>query len=179
MEAIDITIKDRRKAGVRPASKRSPRTDMTPMVDLGFLLISFFVMTTELSKPRLASLNMPADGPPTSLGKSEALTVLIGSVNSVYYYEGSWEQAVAEERIKKTNLSAEGLRRVIIEKKKWMDTNKTGEASSGLMLLIKPTEMADYKQVVDVLDETMINNVKKYAIVKTEKEELGWLKQHQ
>ena len=64
MEAINIEVVDRRRAGVSRPKKHNPKTDMTPMVDLGFLLISFFVMTTELSKPRVAQLNMPKEGPP-------------------------------------------------------------------------------------------------------------------
>jgi len=57
MYAIDVAATHRRKAGVKNLKKERPKIDMTPMVDLGFLLISFFVITTELSEPRSATLN--------------------------------------------------------------------------------------------------------------------------
>lgn len=68
LELINIAIRDRRRTGISRPKKYNPKTDMTPMVDLGFLLISFFVMTTELSKPRIAPLNMPKEGPPIPVG---------------------------------------------------------------------------------------------------------------
>ena len=180
MEAINITIGDRRRAGVSRPKKNNPKTDMTPMVDLGFLLISFFVMTTELSKPRVAPLNMPKEGRPMPLGNSNALTVLLAGDDNVYYYHGIWEDAVAANGIVKTSLySGDGLRKVIIEKKRWLDTNDKKEGRNGLMMLIKSTEETPYKNVIDALDETMINDVRKYALVKMETEEATWIKEQQ
>ena len=68
MNSIDTTAIRRRKAGVKGQKKETLKIDMTPMVDLGFLLITFFIVTTELSKPRTANLNMPKDGPPIPVG---------------------------------------------------------------------------------------------------------------
>ena len=62
MAEINSTTNDRRRLGTC-CKKQTPKTDMTPMVDLGFLLISFFVITTELSTPMVTNLNMPKDGP--------------------------------------------------------------------------------------------------------------------
>jgi biopolymer transport protein ExbD len=154
--------------------------DMTPMVDLGFLLISFFVMTAELSKPKVAQLNMPKEGPPTPLAKSNALTVLLAGDENVYYYHGNWIDAVEANGIVKTSLySSEGLRKVILDKKQWLEKNDKKEGRNGLMLLIKSTDETPYKNVIDALDETMINDVRKYALVKMEKEEVAWLKERQ
>jgi biopolymer transport protein ExbD len=180
MEAINIAVNDRRRAGVRRPKRNNPKTDMTPMVDLGFLLISFFVMTTELSKPRVAPLNMPKEGAETLLGNSNALTVLLAGDDNVYYYHGNWQEAVAGNNIVKTSLySPDGLRKVIMEKKNWLDVHDSKEGHNGLMMLIKSTGETPYKNIVDALDETMINDVRKYALVKMEAEESAWLKERQ
>ena len=78
--------------------RHSLKTDMTPMVDLGFLLISFFIFTTQMNKPVVTSLNMPHDGPPSTLGMSNALTVLLGDNHSIYYYEGEMKTALSDGR---------------------------------------------------------------------------------
>ena len=156
--------------------KHSVRTDMTPMVDLGFLLIAFFVMTTELSKPSVVKLNMPMDGPPMDLGNSNALTVLLDGTDRVYYYNGNWEEASAKNEIYKTNLSvSNGLGKVIREKQKWLDAINKKEGHNGLMLLIKAGKQASYENVIDALDEAMINVVKKYAVLPAEAEESAWI----
>jgi biopolymer transport protein ExbD len=155
----------------------NPKTDMTPMVDLGFLLISFFVMTTELSKPAVAPLNMPKEGPSIPLGNSNALTVLLAGGDSAYYYHGNWKDALLADKIEKTSIySVDGLRKVIMEKKKWLHAHERKEGGNGLMLLIKSTSETSYKNLVDVLDETLINDVRKYALVKMEVEEAAWIK---
>lgn len=163
-----------RRRGVRRAVHAMPRVDMTPMVDLGFLLVAFFVMTTRLSEPVVTRLNMPREGPPMTLGESNALTVLLGSNNSVYYYQGEWDSS----KVVKTSFSVQdGIGRVIREHQRFLaDANVSAEGRDGLMLLIKAGDQAPYSSVIDALDEALINGVKRYAIVKTGKEELEFLK---
>ena len=135
---------------------------MTPMVDLGFLLITFFVFTAELSKPSVVKLNMPKDGPPILLGNSNALTILLDENDLVYYYHRDWKEASATGRVFKTNFSvSNGLGKVIREKQQWLDINEKKEGRNGLMLLIKAGKGASYQNVIDALDEAMINNCKK------------------
>ncbi|MBL7720625.1 MAG: biopolymer transporter ExbD, partial [Chitinophagaceae bacterium] len=93
----------RKRAGVRKMIKHYLKVDMTPMVDLGFLLISFFVITTELSKPTVMNLAMPAEGEPTDLANSAALTVLTKG-NSIYYYQGEWEEAIMKAKVEPVEL---------------------------------------------------------------------------
>lgn len=168
----------RKKAGIRRMVKHNLKIDMTPMVDLGFLLISFFVITTELSKPTVMQLNMPKDGTGSELGKSNALTILLHKNNNIYYYHGDWKNAIEEGGIIQTNFSGkDGLRKVIMEKQNSLDRNsKMKEGRNGLMMLIKSAEEASYKNVVDVLDEATISTVKKYAVIKISEEEKEWLK---
>lgn len=184
MSYIDTTnnndsVCSRNQPGVRRMVKHNLKIDMTPMVDLGFLLISFFVITTELSKPTAMQLNMPKDGGDSELGESNALTILLGKHNTVYYYHGNWKNASESGGIIQTNFSGkDGLRKVIIEKQSALGRNKKmNEGRNGLMMLIKPAEEAFYKNVVDVLDEATISTVKKYAVIKISKEEKEWLKQ--
>jgi biopolymer transport protein ExbD len=167
----------RRRAGVGRMKRHSVKTDMTPMVDLGFLLIAFFVMTTELNKPTVINLNMPKSGPPTTLGNSNALTILLDNNDRVYYYPGDWKEALANGQVFKTNFSeSKGLGKVIREKQKWLDANSKKEVRDGLMLLIKPGNGANYKNVINTLDEALINDVKKYVLLPVEPEETEWMK---
>src|SRR6267378_946675 len=74
--------------GVKKSKKLSTRVDLTPMVDLGFLLITFFIFTTTMSKPRTMRLFLPKDSPnPNVVKKSAVLTILLGKNNLIYYYE--------------------------------------------------------------------------------------------
>lgn len=168
----------RPRAGVRRAGKLNCRIDMTPMVDLGFLLISFFVITTELSKPTIMKLQMPANGTGTEIGESYAMTVIPAAGNRLYYYFGKWEKALQEGKIYSTGYSGENsLRNSIMEKQRALDNNpNTPEGRDGLMLLMKPTSGADYKNIVDVFDETAICLVKKYALLRISPAEEAWVK---
>lgn len=176
--ANESPVTPRKRRGVIGMIKHNLRVDMTPMVDLGFLLITFFVITTELAKPTAMNLYMPKDGPPTELGASNALSVLLDK-DKIYYYNGDWNEAIKTGGIIETNLSGTAdLRKIISEKQQLLDvTQKNKEGRSGLMLLIKPGNDVSYKTVVDVLDETTISMVKKYAIVKQSPDEKTWLKE--
>ncbi len=165
------------KAGVRRMIKHTLRIDMTPMVDLGFLLISFFVITTEMSKPTAMNLYMPKDGPPSPIANSNALTIIPAADNTLYYYFGNWEEAEKTSSVHKTNYAGNNsIRDIIIARQQQLDADvKSKEKRDGLMLLIKPTSEASYKNMVDVLDEATINMVKRYAVLKLSAEEMKWV----
>ena len=178
MTEIPARANERRRRGVCRMKRHSVRTDMTPMVDLGFLLITFFVFTAELSKPSVIKLNMPTDGPPILLGNSNALTFLLDDKNVVYYYHGDWKEASATGQVFKTNLSVtNGLGKVIRDTQQWLDVNNKKEKRNGLMLLIKAGKGASYQNVIDALDEAMIHIVTKYAILPVEPGEAAWMKE--
>jgi biopolymer transport protein ExbD len=179
LTGTDNSSTTRKRPGVRRMLKHNLKVDMTPMVDLGFLLITFFVITTELSKPTMMNLYMPKDGPPIDLGESNALSFLLGKDNAVYYYNGDWENAKKENEIFKTTYSGvDGMRKIINEKQRRLDAfiNKNKEGRDGLMLLIKAGKEASYKNVIAVLDEVTINIVKKYAVVKLSADETDFLR---
>ncbi len=144
--------------GVKKAKKMSTRVDLTPMVDLGFLLITFFIFTTTMSQPTAMKLNLPkdADKPEdqTLAKESAVLTVMLGKDNNVFYYEGKLDPAGAN--FKSSNFKE--IRTVIIDKKRRTD-------EKDFVVILKPNEESTYRNVVDILDEMSINVVKRYALV--------------
>lgn len=144
--------------GVKKAKKLSTRVDMTPMVDLGFLLITFFIFTATMSSPSAMPLYMPKDTEKdeeqNKAKESGALTVLLGKDNSVYYYEGQ----LAPDASNFTSTNFKGIRDVIIRKKK-------NTPPDDLVIVIKPNDEATYKNTIDILDEMTINDVKRFAMI--------------
>jgi biopolymer transport protein ExbD len=151
------------------------RIDMTPMVDLGFLLITFFIFTTTMSDKTTMRLYMPHDGDSSVLGESKVLTVLLGNNNKVYAFEGTFEDALKNNKIIATSYDeSDGIGNQVREKQKQLlQLNKKDD----LVFLIKPTKQSTYKNVIDALDEATINGVKKYMIVDASSQENQFLKE--
>jgi biopolymer transport protein ExbD len=178
MAQIDNTAHRRKGKSFSHSKKQILRIDMTPMVDLGFLLITFFVFTTTMTTPKATDLFMPKEGDNQPLPNSLALSLLLDDDNKVYYYHGDFEEAVKANKIFETNYSTyEGIGKIIRQKQKDIDASgKFTDGRKGLMLLIKPTSKSNYKNVVDALDEAVINDVKKYAIIEPGADELQFIK---
>ncbi|MFT4095327.1 MAG: biopolymer transporter ExbD [Niabella sp.] len=167
----------------------SLRIDMTPMVDLGFLLITFFIFTATLNEPRTFSLYMPkGDEGSTLVPESGALNIIIDKQGRLYYYEGK----PTDNRTAYKTASLTTIRKVIIDKKMDVISKYRQDADcearavanhadpgdcrqKDLMVLIKPAKDADYKNIVGVLDEMTINKIARYAIVDPEKEDLDFI----
>ncbi len=164
------------RPGINQKPKSSPAIDMTPMVDLGFLLIAFFVVTAELTRPASMNLAMPVDGPPSELADSNTLTFLLDKQDRIYYYQGGWKKAKKTAAIFRTDYSARGLRKVITNRQRDLDAVNRNTGHNELMLLIKASTGASYRNVVDILDEATINVVRKYALVPLSPGETDWLK---
>jgi biopolymer transport protein ExbD len=148
------------------------RIDMTPMVDLGFLLIAFFIFTTTMAEPTVMKLYMPNDKDSSKMAESNVLTVLLGNNNKVYAYEGTFDNAVQENGIIATNYDeGDGIGNLIRKKQKLLQQSNKKNGKADPVLLIKPTQKCTYKNVVDALDEATINSVKKYMIVTPSAEE--------
>jgi biopolymer transport protein ExbD len=180
MAQIENTSTVRKGKSFSHHKKQILRIDMTPMVDLGFLLITFFVFTSTISAPTVTDLFMPKDDvdSPQPLPKSLALTLLLDDHDKIYYYNGDFNEAANTNKIFETNYSTyEGVGKIIRQKQKDIDASgKFADGRRGLMLLIKPTSESVYKNVVDALDEAVINDVKKYAIVEPANEEISYIK---
>ena len=155
----------RQKAGVRQLIKHNLKIDMTPMVDLGFLLISFFVITTELNRPKAMDLYMPHEGPPTDAAISKTITLLTGAGNKLFYYYGEEKDAGITNPVMQASWDEnKGIGKIIREKQLGLDKEKGGR--NEMVVIIKPGKESTYKNVVDILDEMTINGVTRYAVVK-------------
>jgi biopolymer transport protein ExbD len=146
--------------------KASTKVDMTPMVDLAFLLITFFMLTTTFGKPQAMLVNMPdktSDNQQQALKESKALTILLGEGDKVFYFQGLQNQDLIA-----TDYSAKGIRDVLLQKNKEID---------GLVVLIKAHARARYKNIVDMLDEMHITNTQRYAIVDMTDDDLAKLEE--
>lgn len=148
------------------------KIDMTPMVDLGFLLITFFIFTTSLSTPAVTKLIMPKQGPPEPVPEKTLLTALIDK-EKVFVYEGAFEKAVAAGSVVLTGYHAQtGLGFYIRQKQKLLEA---GHHKDKLMVAIKPLQTASYQDVMNALDEMLINNVQRYGIINVTDEEAQFL----
>ena len=180
MAQIENTANVRKGKTFSHHKKQIIRIDMTPMVDLGFLLITFFVFTTTMSTPKATDLFMPKDDTahPQPLPNSLALSLLLDDNNKVYYYNGDFKEAVNANKVYETNYSTYGgIGKIIRQKQKDIDASgKFAYGRKGLMLLIKPTPGSVYKNVIDALDEAVINDVRKYAIVEPASEEIIYIR---
>jgi len=144
-----------KKGGKIRSKKSSTRIDMTPMVDLAFLLLTFFILTTTLSKPQTMEITMPEkpkpDDKPPEVNEKKVLTLVLGANDKVYWYVG-----ITEPEAKKVDFSKDGIRKVLIEKKAEI---------RDLIVLIKAMDDSKYKNMVDILDEITITSIQRYAIV--------------
>lgn len=161
--------------GVKKGKKLSTRVDLTPMVDLGFLLITFFMFTTTLQQPKTMEINMPykdeqvEEEQQTKIKESTALTVLLSKNHRIYYYEGIGSDPEKPPQLNVTYFKPkDGIRDVIINKKKMVNdlklSGQLGEKDQAT-ILIKPDSTSTYDDLVNILDEMSINDVRVYAIV--------------
>ncbi|QIL77031.1 ExbD/TolR family protein [Hymenobacter sp. HDW8] len=151
---------NRRKHGRRFSSKRVP--DMTPMVGLGFMLVTFFIIAGNFTKAAVINLAMPGhrtycDPPPIcdfGCGQSR-VTLLVGQDRQIHYFFGL-NAPEKQPELYTTNFGEKGLRQMLLQRK---------QQNPNIVVLIKTTTDAKYQDMVDVLDEMNITNQRKYAMV--------------
>ncbi|GAB3180275.1 ExbD/TolR family protein [Telluribacter humicola] len=155
------------------SKKMSTRVDMTPMVDLGFLLITFFMLATTMTKPTSMTLNVPdkqdkkEEQQTEPLKASKVLTIFMGRNNDIWYLDGvAADDDNAETALKKASYGTE-IRDVIFKSKTRINSqNPKDEAGNDpFVVVLKPTPVSTYKNMVDVLDEMAITKTKRYALV--------------
>jgi len=172
--------------------KMSTRVDFTPMVDLGFLLITFFMLATTLSKPQTMEVALPSkdkvsEADQLKIKASRAITILLAKDSKVYYYEGTRENDI-DPVLNQTDFSPNGIRQFLIKKnydimvrirdlrteqtsKKLSDKefekrkNEIIDNKKAPIVIIKGTEDASYQSLINILDEMAICNIGRYAVV--------------
>jgi len=145
----------KKKGGKVRAKRSSTRIDMTPMVDLAFLLLTFFVMTTTLNKPQTMEITMPEKPKPgdemPEINEKNVLTLVLGENDKIYWYMG-----ITDPKVEVSNFSATGIRKILLGKKAELPK---------LVVLIKAMDEAKYKNMVDIMDEMNISTMQRFALV--------------
>jgi biopolymer transport protein ExbD len=166
------------------SKKQNSKVDLTAMVDLAFLLITFFMLTTSLSKPQSMDLALPSKDEPDVIEKPvlvdehRTMTILIGENNVLKAFMGFSATPLSGPTT--YVYGKEGIRKELLKQKaevKDYCTNTLGKPDQGIIVIIKPSKKSNYKNLVDILDEMAIVDVPSYAIVNefddTEKKLLG------
>ena len=163
MAQIDTSADSGNGKKVR-SKKQSTKVDMAPLVDLGFLLITFFMFAATQIKPNVMNLNMPPkiDKPEpkdiSDIDKRNTLTILLDSENKLFWHQED-QAGLSKDKLNETDFSAEGIRKVIT------DASARAPKKEMFTVIIKPTDGSSYKNLVDVLDEMEITKSTKYGIV--------------
>jgi len=199
----EMQVQDKGKKGGKPKPKKhATRVDLTPMVDLGFLLITFFMLTTSMLKPQTMEISVPSkdkveEEEQNKVKASQAITILLGKEDKLYYFSGATVNGVAPELVE-TDYSSEGIRKMLVSKNAEVMKNVTQlkldkankkvsvedyqkklseyKAAKGApTIIIKASDESSYKNLVDILDEMNICNLARYAIVDITPEDLGMI----
>jgi biopolymer transport protein ExbD len=178
MAEIDTSGGGKKKGpGVKKGKKLSTRVDLTPMVDLGFLLITFFMFTTTMSKPKTMEINMPVDKDSIDMKDQTkakdycTMTILLSKEHRLYYYTGLADDPLAPPKVEMTYFQKKnGIRDVLIaHKKKVYEERMNGmpghKPDDEPVILIKPDVDSQYEDMVNILDEMQINGISTYAMI--------------
>jgi biopolymer transport protein ExbD len=160
------------KAGGRNRFRKpAPRVDLTAMVDLAFLLITFFILTTTLTKPKAMDIVMPVGNELGAVPETRTLTICLGKNNSVLYYLGLADKPIIPATV--TDLNSRGIRKAIFEIRNTI-MQRTGKS---MIVMIKPAKTSVYENLVSTIDELKIGNIQQYAIADIAQKDIDMLKE--
>lgn len=160
----EVQVKEQGGKGGKVRSKKSPpHVDLTPMVDLAFLLITFFMLVTTFNKPNVMDLGLPAkpktpqQDPKTEIKLSNSISILIGKDNRVFWHQQD-QTSLTDANMNETTFDREGIRKIIRQA-------QANAADKNLFtVIIKPTDDAVYRNFVDILDEMAITKNERYGV---------------
>lgn len=152
------------------SKKLKARVDLTAMVSVSFLLIAFFMITTELSKPKTLSLSLPEkncgwDGGCAKGIEDRIITILLDDNDKIVTYYGLLEWPI--DGPKEIKYGKDGIRKELFHKNKSIleYSAQYGRPNRGAIVIIKPSKKSNYKNLVDILDEMAIAKIQSYTIV--------------
>ncbi|MFC7524332.1 ExbD/TolR family protein [Parapedobacter sp. GCM10030251] len=150
-------------AELNTGGKQQPRVDLTAMVDLAFLLITFFMLTTSINKPNAMDVAMPdknEEDPEDRLevADTRTLTLLLGSNNKIEWYHGDYSNPIEGPEI--VDYGKEGIRPILMKKMEQV-RQQTGK---DLIIVLRPSEKSTHRNLVDILDEMNIIKAPIYMI---------------
>jgi biopolymer transport protein ExbD len=177
MAELDTSGGGKKGGGKVRSKKASTRVDLTAMVDLAFLLITFFILTTTLQKPKAMDLTMPdqqdkEEKVEMDVAESRTMTILIGKNNKVEWYIGQLMKPVAGPTI--DGFGKNGLRKTLLEKS--AEIKRT--SGKDMIVIIKPSSKSTYENVVSVMDELNIVGNQIRAIQDISQDDIGLLTAH-
>ena len=176
MAELDTSGGGKHKGGKIRSKKSSTRVDLTAMVDLAFLLITFFMYTTTLQKPKALDLVMPnTEDKRLSLpiAASRSMTILLGSHHKLEWYMGEAGKTAPTV----DNFGAKNIRKAILDNKQKVADTHSGDEKL-MEVVLKPSDKSTYEDLVAILDEMKIADIHIYAIVKISQLELDDLKKN-
>lgn len=160
-----------KKKGGPKQKKKSTKVDMTAMVDVAFLLLTFFILTTTLASPSAMEIAKPPpieedkpDNEPKKVDEKKIMTLILGEKDQVHYYQGMPEDGP----LRTTDFGEEGVRKIISDHlnrypnrcpKGTKDTKNCWDP----IFVVKPNATCVYRNVVDILDELRISGATKYS----------------
>ncbi len=158
-----------KKGGGKVRSKKSnAKVDLTAMVDLAFLLITFFMLTTSLSKPQSMDLGLPDKDEKVDtdikVDQVRTMTIILGDNNKIKWFHGLLDAPEPNGKPTDATYGKNGIRAEILKRIKSIPV-ATGSPKKGMIVIIKPTKKSTYRNLVDILDEMAICDVPTYAIV--------------
>ena len=146
--AAELEAKQRAKPGLRrPRRRISVRIDMTPMVDVAFLLLIFFMLTTVFRQPQAMEMNLPPPDAKVQVAQSNVLTLFVDANERMFYTLGKG----AMNRTALTDLNALFKENV--------------KLNADLIILVKVSRQARYNTMVDILDELEIASMTRFSLI--------------
>ncbi|MCI0523520.1 MAG: biopolymer transporter ExbD [Bacteroidales bacterium] len=199
----EIIQEEKGKGGKKKPKKHSTHIDMTPMVDLMCLLITFFMLTTAFSKPKIMEIVLPEKlkkdetVEPPKIAESRTLNIILGPEDKVYWYPGKADPEVTV--LQETDFSATGIRQILLDRNRALfkkieqfendvisgkieikqDSMLNAikqlkkDDDTGPIVLIKAYKTSKYRNFVDIIDEMSIVGIARYTFT-----DISWIEEN-
>jgi biopolymer transport protein ExbD len=144
-------------------NKKPIKIDMTPMVDLNFLLLMFFMFTSSFTKPNVMDLGLPGkdeNSRPINdkvIDQRNQITFIIGENNRIFYHQSN-EKDLTEAGLKETDYNGLNVSKII------SNAYEKAPKKEIFTIIVKPTDDANYKNFVDMMDNISISKKERYGI---------------